>query len=258
MDWNELAEKLNGYEWNDVEFKKALEHCPKDAYPTVSAFANTAGGWLVFGVQEKDGQFEILGVQKVPQIETEFLSTLHQKGKISYLPAVREGKPSDGTRTVLTFFIPEAPREAKPVYLDGDIRKSFIRRGSGDQHCTEEEIRTFLREAAPQRYDSELLLLEVNDCFDEEAIRWYRAQWQLRNPDKLTDANHLGFLRHFGLITDNSGKFLPTRAAILLFGSETAVMTILPRPIADFRRVSVPFDLGIPDDKRWDDRGIME
>ena len=35
-------------------------------------------------------------------------------------------------------------------------------------------------------------------------------------------------------------------------------MTILPRPVADFRRLSVPFDLGIPDEKRWEDRGIME
>ena len=82
MDWNELIEKLNGFEWNDVEFKKALEHCPASAYPSVSAFANTAGGWLVFGVEETAGHFEILGVQKVNQVETEFLGTLHQRGKI--------------------------------------------------------------------------------------------------------------------------------------------------------------------------------
>jgi ATP-dependent DNA helicase RecG len=258
MDWNELAERLNGFEWNDVEFKEALEHCPKSAYPTVSAFANTAGGWLVFGVREKDGQFEILGVQKVPQVETEFLATLHQTGKISLFPGLREGKITDGTRIVLTFFIPEAPREAKPVYLDGDIRESFIRRGSGDHHCSEEEIRTFLREAAPERYDSELLKLDVNGCFDEESIRWYRAQWQPRNPDKLADASPLDFLKHFGLIREDDGKLLPTRAAVLLFGSEATIMTILPRPVADFRRVSVPFDLGIPDEKRWEDRGVME
>jgi predicted HTH transcriptional regulator len=50
MDWNELIEKLNGQEWNDVEFKQALEPCPRNAYTTVSAFANTNGDWLVFGV----------------------------------------------------------------------------------------------------------------------------------------------------------------------------------------------------------------
>lgn len=258
MDWNELIERLNGYEWNDVEFKQALEHCPINAYETVSAFANTSGGWLVFGVTEDNGRFEIIGVQKVNQVETEFLSTLHQAKKINFFPAVREGKISDGTRTVLTFFIPEAPREAKPVYLNGDIRKSYIRRGSGDHQCSEEEIKTFLREAASNRYDSELLSLDVTTCFDEESIRWYRTQWQPRNPDKLLDVNQLDFLKYFGLIVDNVGKLSATRAAILLFGSDSAVMTILPRPVADFRRLSVPFDLGIPDEKRWEDRGIME
>lgn len=258
MDWNELTERLNGYEWNDVEFKEALDHCPKSAYPTVSAFANTAGGWLVFGVREDNGRFEIIGVQQVNQVETEFLSTLHQEDKINFSPAVREGKILDGTRTVLTFFIPEAPREAKPVYLNRDIRKSYIRRGSGDHQCSAEEIKTFLREAAGVRYDSELLSLDVKTSFDEESIRWYRTQWQPRNPDNLVDLDQIDFLKYFGLIVDNASKLSATRAAILLFGSDSAVMTILPRPVADFRRLSVPFDLGIPDEKRWEDRGIME
>jgi len=258
MDWNELIERLNGFEWNDVEFKKALEHCPTSAYPTVSAFANTAGGWLVFGVEEKRGQFEIIGVQKVNQVESEFLSTMHQADKLSYFPDVREDKLTHETDTVLTFLIPEAPRDRKPVYLDGDIRKSYIRRGSGDHTCSKEEIERFLREAARDSYDSEKLLLDVNDCFDKESTRWYRAQWQSRNPDRLTDLSSLDFLKHFGLIAEVEGRFLPTRAAVLLFGTESAIMTILPRPIADFRRVGVPFDMGVPDDNRWDDRGVME
>jgi ATP-dependent DNA helicase RecG len=258
MDWNELIERLNGYEWNDVDFKEALERCPMNCFETVSAFANTLGGWLVFGVREYNGSFDIIGVQKINKVETEFLSTLHNPKRINYLPAVREGKISDGTRTVLTFFIPEAPREAKPVYLNGDIRKSYIRRGSGDHQCTEEEIKTFLREAASSRYDSELLSLDITTCFDEESIRWYRTQWQPRNPDKLVDVPSLDFLKYFGLIIDNSGKLQATRAAVLLFGSDSAIMTILPRPVADFRRLNVPFDLGIPDEKRWEDRGVME
>lgn len=258
MDWTELIEKLNGHEWNDVEFKQALEHCPRSAYATVSAFANTAGGWLVFGIKEEGGEFEILGVQKVAQVETEFLSTIHTPGKFSYVPAVSEGKLSDDSRTMLTFLIPEAPREAKPVYIDRDIRESFIRRGSGDHRCSEEEIRRFLRDAAPQPYDSETLDLDVSTCFDAESLRWYRSQWHQRNPEKLVGVSDLEFLRHFGLICDIGNKLIPTRAGVLLFGSESAVMNILPRPIADFRRVDIPYDLGIPEEKRWDDRGVME
>ena len=51
MDKAELIERLKGYEWNDVEFKEVRRDVPRSAYETVSAFANTEGGHLVFGGQ---------------------------------------------------------------------------------------------------------------------------------------------------------------------------------------------------------------
>ena len=44
MEREELIERLKGYEWTGVEFKEARRAVPKDAYETVSAFANTEGG----------------------------------------------------------------------------------------------------------------------------------------------------------------------------------------------------------------------
>ena len=43
MTRNDLIERLNEYEWSDVEFKEARNAAPRSAYETVSAFANTAG-----------------------------------------------------------------------------------------------------------------------------------------------------------------------------------------------------------------------
>jgi predicted HTH transcriptional regulator len=54
MNQDELLARLNGFEWNDFECKRAQRGVPDDAYKTVSAFANTAGGWLVFGVKLMD------------------------------------------------------------------------------------------------------------------------------------------------------------------------------------------------------------
>jgi len=45
----ELKRLLKAGEWNDIEFKEARTAVPKSAFETVSAFANTHGGWLVFG-----------------------------------------------------------------------------------------------------------------------------------------------------------------------------------------------------------------
>ena len=52
MEKAELVERLKGYEWNDVEFKRAQRGVPESAYETVSAFSNTEGGWLVFGIRD--------------------------------------------------------------------------------------------------------------------------------------------------------------------------------------------------------------
>ena len=76
MTQDELIELLNAYEWRDVEFKEARRDVPRSAYETVSAFANTEGGHLIFGVK-KDGQnFEVVGVLDVDKVQNDFLTTL--------------------------------------------------------------------------------------------------------------------------------------------------------------------------------------
>jgi hypothetical protein len=43
-------------------------------------------------MKEESGEFEIQGVQKVTQVETEFLSTKHTPGKISHMLDIIENK----------------------------------------------------------------------------------------------------------------------------------------------------------------------
>ena len=61
MTRDELIAALNSIEWTDVEFKEASWAVPQSALSTVSAFANTEGGHLVFGVKEANGVFTITG-----------------------------------------------------------------------------------------------------------------------------------------------------------------------------------------------------
>ena len=62
MNLDKLKQLLSGIEWTDVEFKEASHDVPKSGYETVSAFANTHGGWLIFGIKQGDDGFEIAGV----------------------------------------------------------------------------------------------------------------------------------------------------------------------------------------------------
>jgi len=53
MEREELLALLRGNEWDEFEAKEATNGVSKSSYTTVSAFANTKGGWLLFGVAEE-------------------------------------------------------------------------------------------------------------------------------------------------------------------------------------------------------------
>ena len=84
MDAKTLRRRRKGIEWKDIEFKRAQRAVPKSAFETVSASANTHGGWLIFGVsQEKEG-FQVTGVDDPDKVQNDFLSVLHADGKINH------------------------------------------------------------------------------------------------------------------------------------------------------------------------------
>ncbi len=49
MTTEELRKAIKSPEWTGMEFKQCRNGVSDDAYKTVSAFANTSGGYLVFG-----------------------------------------------------------------------------------------------------------------------------------------------------------------------------------------------------------------
>ena len=143
----ELIERLQSAEWTDLEVKEAAWAMPKSALETLSAFANTSGGHLVFGVKEADKGFELVGVIDVDKVQNEFFTQVNSRDKISCQLTVHDGLLKFDDKDILVFFVEEADRKHKPVYLDRDIRKSYVRRGGGDQKCSDEDIRRFLRAA---------------------------------------------------------------------------------------------------------------
>ena len=90
MERDKLIERLKGYEWNDIEFKEAQHAVPRNAYETVSAFSNTEGGWLVFGVGDGAGGFEVVGVLEVDKVQNDFLSVLRSGQKLNRVVAAKE------------------------------------------------------------------------------------------------------------------------------------------------------------------------
>jgi predicted HTH transcriptional regulator len=76
MNKEELINLLSSHEWKEVEFKEARTAVPKNSYETVSAFANTEGGHLVFGVRKEGKDFEVIGVLNVDKVQSDFITSL--------------------------------------------------------------------------------------------------------------------------------------------------------------------------------------
>lgn len=258
MNQDELLARLNGFEWNDFECKRAQRGVPEDAYKTVSAFANTAGGWLIFGVSERDRQLEVTGVEEPDKVQNDFLAVLRSAQKLNRVIAVDPYRFEIEGKHVFAFHVPEASRAEKPVYLKGDPRQSYIRRGGGDEQCNQGELERFLRDAAQDRYDGAALPdISVDRCFDLETVKWYQAQFARRNPEHPEITDPIEFLLNWNFIIERDGEMQPTRAGVLLFGEGRYVRQILPRPVLDYQRIDTAFDQWSAE-QRWHDRYVFE
>ena len=131
----ELITRLEDIEWEDFEVKEAKSEIPKNSWETVSAFSNTAGGWLVFGVNKTGKSYKIIGVSNPEKIEQDFTTVLRNGSKFNRKITVKSKKCNFNGKTVLAFYISQQSPREKPVYFNSQ-KNTFIRTASGDQRAT--------------------------------------------------------------------------------------------------------------------------
>ncbi|MDM8536080.1 ATP-binding protein [Desulfobacterales bacterium HSG17] len=211
----------------------------------------------LFGIRESNSKYEIIGVIEADKLQNSFLNELRAGNKFNQVISVQEHMLAEGDNTLLIFYIPEVRRQDKPIYLNGDIRLSYIRKGACDVKCSDAELKRFIIDASSERYDSQTVSLNPDNCFDTQTIRWYRNVLNNKNPGQYESYSDLDFLHHWGFVVDHENKLIPTRAGILLFGSGPAFHRILPRPVVDCQWIPYKIDEMLPD-QRWTDRLVVE
>lgn len=257
VDRQQLLELLDCFEWRDLEFKEARNRAPASALETVSAFANTDGGVLVFGVAETAAGFRAVGVDGVDKVQNEFLSAIRSEDRISLGIDVTEKQIRLEHAIVLVFEIGEAAREYKPIHLKGDIRKSFLRRGGCDVRCTAPEIHAFLRDAAAEPYEDGAVDISLNEAFAHDDLVWFMARLRAIEPALDLPDDDVGLLKRYGLLKAVGGQLKPRRAGILLFGSDEALAYLLPRPVVAVSWVSQALGNASNRDA-WLERSVIE
>ena len=121
--------KLEQYrENNRIEAKKALGGLPKSIWETYSAFANTYGGIILLGVEERaDKSLHPVDLPDPDRLIREFWDIVNNPNKTSVnILSARDVfvQEVDGAHIVV-IRVPRAERSYKPVYVDGNPPVSY-------------------------------------------------------------------------------------------------------------------------------------
>ncbi|WP_370052767.1 RNA-binding domain-containing protein [Neptunomonas sp.] len=260
MDVIELRQLLSRPEWADVELKTSARAFPKDAASTLCAFANCGGGYLILGVDEKQLP-EISGIDpnKIDEVQDQCLGLLKNIQKFSS-PLVYDDPnllEIDG-RYVLVLQIQDSKRHNKPVKLkEKGHWVAYVRNGARDEEASDEELTQMLIDASCTSITEQLLELDVEECFNFNTIKWYRKVFESRHNQKFYELSDLEFLDELGLIREDGDELRPTKAAILMFGTEKSLNRILARNVVDAFWRSSDYDDNA-DTGRWQDRRPAE
>lgn len=220
--------KLSKYEENNrIEVKKAQKGIPISIWETYSAFANTEGGVILLGVEEKeDHSLSVSGIEDIHKMMADLWNIINNKQKVS-LNILTERMVSSHViegKNILSIEVPKADRHHRPIYIGNDPMRGTYRRGfEGDYMCTKEEVAAMYRDSADISVDQKVLHTFDISAFDMDTVRRYRNRFAQFHPTHIwIDDDDEMFLRHIGAIalSDVDMKFHPTCAGLLMFGHE--------------------------------------
>lgn len=171
------------HENENIEYKESFDKLPSDIWTTYSAFANTKGGLIILGISEDNGNYEEVGVSNAPKIIQDFWNTINNREKISKNILDNrhiEQKILDNGRSIIYIKVPEAHISDKPIFLNNNPNKTYIRLYEGDRIATDEQISTFFRDKNSNQ-DSVLLDNYTIEDLSSETIQKYRQYISNKN-----------------------------------------------------------------------------
>ncbi|OBR90010.1 divergent AAA domain protein [Clostridium ragsdalei P11] len=255
MNEKELLELIQDDENAELECKKSEKNLPNDLWKTYSAFANTNGGIILLGIEQKGYNFFVRGVQEVGKILRDFWSIINNINKISsniLRDSDAEVIEVDGKK-VIKIFIPRAHRRQRPIYLGSNpITGTYRRNYDGDYKCSEDEVKRMLADQSDFSQDEKILRNYTLKDINKESYERYRKRFSILKPThpwiNLDDKEFLLRIGGWGKDRENNVEGL-TIAGLLMFGNEWEITKEVPDYFLDYREKG-----NSEDNVRWNDR----
>lgn len=216
---SELIRLIRGGEDTYLELKVKLSN-PERIAQGIIALANTDGGVMIFGVSD---QLRVEGVTNPEGVQEELVRICREEIYPPIVPLLDCISFDNGRRVVVL----EVEAKKRP-YRTKDGR-FYIRIGAEKRETTREELSDMLDEIRPLRFENIPVQTATEEDFDD-GILWsfadaFEDEVLGRNLYQTAD-----FLKRDLLMAVGSGdEFLPTVAAVLLFGKNERVGEIIRR-----------------------------
>ena len=202
----DLVDLLKRPEGKTLEFKRDLS-APDGVLRTIVAFANTSGGTLLVGVEDRSGH--VRGVRGPLDLEERLANLISDRVAPRLVPDI-EILP---WRRNQVLAVEVHPSPTRPHYLkaEGLERGVYVRVGSTNRRADRElveELRRFARGAA---FDEQPIPGIDSEALDfRAASESFAILWKLPRRD-------LDTLR---LMTEHQGQRVPNVGGMLLFGKD--------------------------------------
>ena len=202
----DLIDLLKRSEGKTLEFKRDLSS-PEGVLRSIVAFANTAGGTLLLGVE--DTSRHVRGISD-PLAMEERLANLISDSILPRLIPELEILPWRRTHVIAVQVYPSPgrPHYLKRAGLDAGV---YVRVGSTNRHADQELIEEMRRFSRGEAYDE-----QVMPELDSEALD-FRVASESFEPARKIKRSDLETLR---LVAKHQGRKVPTVGGMLLFGKD--------------------------------------
>lgn len=198
-------------EGETMEFKREMP-ASSDLAKLVTAFYNTRGGMILFGVEDQSRR--LTGVANAQSIEEGIVNVLRARCSLDVMPAVEVVSYED-----LEFVVVQCPQGTRKPYLISGETRPYVRIGSSNREAQDEEVRRLYIEGSEGGFET----LPCRDAsladLSEQLIAAYVSQRQATSGRPL-GLSHEEMLRSLGCLVEQNGKWTPTHAGIMLFAED--------------------------------------
>lgn len=207
MPWNDLKTLLARDEDSTLEFKREATHAEALAAEIV-AFANTAGGTILFGVEDDS---TVCGCD-AKKLEERIAIICRQNVDPPIIPVITKLE-HDGLQ-ILSLYIPRSP-----YVVSTQDAKFYIRVGSTKRQPSKEELARLFQRSRQLQFDETVIETATLDDIDLARVELF-LQGLKQSGIKESKLPLENLLRNLRIMKTEERGVFPTVAGLLTFGKE--------------------------------------